>query len=53
MGKAPNASEARGGRSRPDTGKDKKQRLAEALRRNLVKRKGKNQTNPESKPGGE
>jgi hypothetical protein len=51
MIKAPNSNQTGGGirASRLGGLLDRKQRLAEALRRNLVKRKDKNETNPESK----
>jgi hypothetical protein len=49
MTKAPSTTGTGGGTSRLGGLQDRKERLAEALRRNLVKRKGKKETNPESK----
>ncbi len=48
MEKAPGTIQT-GSKSRPGPAQNKKERLAEALRRNLVKRKDKKDTNPESK----
>ena len=49
MAKAQSSTKTGGGTSRLGGLQDRKQRLAEALRRNLVKRKDKKETNPESK----
>ncbi len=49
VSKEPSPADAGGGKSRPDPAQERKQRLAEALRRNLVKRKDKKSTNPGGK----
>jgi hypothetical protein len=49
MAKAPSSIKTGGGTSRLGGLQDRKQRLSEALRRNLVKRKDKKETNPGSK----
>ncbi len=48
MVKAPSTIKTGGGTSRLGGLQGRKKRLAEALRRNLVKRKDKKETNPES-----
>ena len=49
MAKAQSSIKGGGGTTAGPGLQDRKQRLAEALRRNLVKRKDKKETNPESK----
>lgn len=50
MVKVPNAIQGSGGKTAPAAALERKKRLADALRRNLTKRKDKKATNPESKP---
>ncbi len=49
MTKAPGTAGTGGGKRRPEAAEGRKERLAEALRRNLVKRKDKKETNPDGK----
>ncbi len=50
MVKVPNTMHGNGGKMEPAAALERKKRLADALRRNLTKRKDKKETNPESKP---